>query len=141
MTPETVNLVQSSWAQVAPIAPQAAAIFYDELFQREPSVKSLFKGDMVKQGEKLMQMIGVAVSRLTQLSVLVPALESLGKRHVAYGVTNGHYATVGAALLATLEKGLGPAFTPDVRAAWTAVYGVMAQVMTEAAAKEAGVAA
>lgn len=136
MTPETIRLVQSSWAKVTPIAPQAAAIFYDELFTRDPAVKKLFKGDMVKQGEKLMQMIGIAVSKLTEPAVLIPALQALGKRHVAYGVLDSHYATVGAALLATLEKGLGSEFTPEVKAAWTAVYGVMADVMT-AAAKDA----
>lgn len=136
MTPETIRLVQSSWAKVTPIAPQAAAIFYDELFTRDPAVKKLFKGDMVKQGEKLMQMIGIAVSKLTEPAVLIPALQALGKRHVAYGVVDSHYATVGAALLATLEKGLGSEFTPEVKAAWTAVYGVMADVMT-AAAKDA----
>lgn len=136
MTPETIRLVQSSWAKVTPIATQAAAIFYDELFTRDPAVKKLFKGDMVKQGEKLMQMIGIAVSKLTEPAVLIPALQALGKRHVAYGVVDSHYATVGAALLATLEKGLGSEFTPEVKAAWTAVYGVMADVMT-AAAKDA----
>ena len=130
MTPETIKLVQSSWTKVTPISSQAAAIFYDELFTRDPAVRKLFKGDMVKQGEKLMQMIGVAVSKLNEPAILIPALQSLGERHVGYGVMDSHYDTVGAALLATLEKGLGPAFTPDVRKAWTEVYGVMTQVMT-----------
>lgn len=133
MNPQTTKLVQSSWATVTPIAPQAAEIFYQELFARDPAVKKLFKGDMVKQGAKLMQMIGVAVSKLNEPAVLIPALENLGKRHATYKVVDRHYATVGAALLATLAKGLGPAFTPDVKAAWTEVYGVMSQVMMTAA--------
>lgn len=133
MTPESIALIQHSWAKVAPIAPQAAAIFYSELFARDPSTQSLFKGNMTAQGEKLMQMIGLAVSKLNEPDVLIPALQNLGKRHVAYGVKDAHYATVGAALLATLEKGLGSAFTPDVKKAWTAVYGLIADVMTKAA--------
>jgi hemoglobin-like flavoprotein len=136
MTPDTVVLVQSSWNQVVPIAPQAAALFYDELFARDPALKPLFRGDMAQQGAKLMQMIGVAVSKLDEPAVLVPALQALGRRHRGYGVAPAHYDTVGAALLATLEKGLGSAFTAEVRAAWTTTYGVMAGVMIEAAATE-----
>jgi hemoglobin-like flavoprotein len=133
MKPATIAAVQSSWSKVAPIAPTAAALFYQELFERDPALRRLFKGDMVQQGEKLMQMIGVAVSKLDAPEVLVPALQALGRRHGGYGVQDKDYGTVGAALLSTLEKGLGPAFTAEVKAAWAEVYGVMTEVMTEAA--------
>jgi hemoglobin-like flavoprotein len=133
MTPETVRLVQSSWAKVESIAAPAAALFYDELFQRDASLKQLFKSDMVKQGERLMQMIGLAVTKLDQPDTLVAVLRNLGQRHLRYGVQEQHYTTVGAALIATLEKGLGPAFTPEVRAAWLNTYGAIARIMTTAA--------
>jgi hemoglobin-like flavoprotein len=133
MKPATIAAVQSSWSKVAPFAPTAAALFYQELFERDPALRKLFKGDMVQQGEKLMQMIGVAVSKLDAPEVLIPALQALGRRHGGYGVQDKDYGTVGAALLSTLEKGLGPAFTAEVKAAWTEVYGVMTQVMTDAA--------
>lgn len=135
MDSKQVALVQESFAKVAPIAPQAAALFYNNLFTLDPSLKPLFKGDMVAQGETLMQMIAAAVSKLTQLDVLVPVLQNLGKQHVAYGVVDSHYDTVGAALLQTLGQGLGEAFTVEVKEAWTSVYGVMATTM-KAAAKE-----
>jgi hemoglobin-like flavoprotein len=133
MNPEAVALVQSSWTKVAPIAAQAADIFYAELFERDPQLRPLFRGNMTEQGGKLMQMIGLAVAKLGQPELLVPVLQNLGRRHSVYGVVDRHYGTVGAALLATLEKGLGPGFTPEVRAAWTATYGVMTEVMTTAA--------
>lgn len=133
MDTQQITLVQESFAKVAPIAPQAAALFYANLFELDPSLKPLFKGDMVAQGEKLMQMIATAVSKLTQLNVLVPVLQNLGKRHADYGVVDAHYDTVGAALLQTLGQGLGDAFTPDVKEAWIAVYGVMATTMKDAA--------
>jgi hemoglobin-like flavoprotein len=134
MHPDTVPLVQSTWKQVSAIAPQAAALFYTNLFEADPSLKALFKGDMEEQGKRLMQMIGAAVGKLTDLDSLVPVLQSLGERHVGYGVQASHYATVGGALLKTLEQGLGAAFTPAVKAAWTEVYGVMADVMIKASA-------
>ena len=134
MNSHTIYHVQSSWAQVLPIAPQAAAIFYNELFTLDPSLRSLFKGDMQAQGARLMQMIGVAVGQLNRLDTLVPVLQGLGRRHGGYGVVPAHYAVVGSALLATLAKGLGPAFTAEVEAAWAEVYGVMSTVMCEAAA-------
>lgn len=133
MQKETIVLVQDSWKQVLPIAPQAAGLFYQNLFAADPTLRILFKGDMQAQGAKLMQMISAAVGKLNDLDALVPVLQGLGKRHGAYGVRDEHYGTVGAALLKTLEQGLGPAFTPEVKAAWTEVYGVMADVMQTAA--------
>lgn len=133
MSPDTISLVQQSWTQVAAIAPQAAALFYQNLFTADPSLKPLFKGDMQAQGAKLTQMIGAAVGKLGDLGTLVPILQGLGRRHTAYGVQDAHYDTVGTALLLTLSQGLGDGFTPAVRAAWTEVYGVMAGVMKDAA--------
>jgi hemoglobin-like flavoprotein len=135
MTPEQVFLVEKSWRQVLPIADTAAELFYTRLFTLDPSVKPLFKGDMKTQGKKLMAMIGTAVGGLSKLESLVPAVQDLGRRHVKYGVRDQHYDTVGAALLWTLEQGLGEAFTPDVKSAWTTVYGVLATTMKDAAAK------
>ena len=86
-----------------------------------------------RQGRKLMQMITVAVRGLNNVPALIPAVQELGRRHVGYGVRDEDYATVGSALLWTLEKGLGPAFTPEVKDAWATVYGVLATTMRDAA--------
>ena len=133
MTPQDRQLVQESFAKVAPIAEQAAALFYQNLFDRDPTLKNLFRGDMVAQGRKLMQMIAAAVKGLDRLEGLVPVVQDLGRRHVKYGVLPQHYDTVGAALIDTLAAGLGPAFTPEVRQAWLTVYGVLATTMKDAA--------
>ncbi len=132
MKRETIQLVQQSWKEVATIAPQAAELFYKNLFDADPSLRHLFKGDMQAQGKKLMQMIGAAVGKLNDVDSLVPILQSLGSRHGAYGVKDAHYQTVGTALLKTLGQGLGAGFTPSVKAAWTEVYGVMASTMIQA---------
>ncbi len=136
MKPETITRVQDSWRHVSAIAPQAAELFYKNLFAADPSLQRLFKGDMAAQGKQLMQMIGAAVGKLNDLNSLVPILQGLGKRHAAYGVREAHYQTVGGALLKTLGQGLGDKFTPAVKAAWTEVYGVMAEVMVTAAKSE-----
>lgn len=137
ITPEQAILVKESWEKVVPIAPQAAALFYGKLFDLDPSLKPLFKGDMVTQGEKLMKMIGVAVDGLDKLDEIVPAVQDLGVRHLEYGVKNSHYDTVGAALLWTLGQGLGEAFTPEVKGAWADVYGLLAETMKTAAREAA----
>lgn len=126
-------LVQQSFAAVAPIADDAAALFYRRLFELDPSLERMFKGDMTEQRRKLMQMLTAAVKGLDRLEQLVPVVEDLGRRHVGYGVNDAHYDTVGAALLWTLEKGLGKAFTPEVHEAWAAVYGLLATTMKNAA--------
>ncbi len=134
MTPEEQTLVRDSFAKILPIAPQAAKLFYDRLFVLDPSLKPLFKSDMAEQGRKLMAMIGVAVASLDKLETIVPAVQALGRRHKTYGVPPSSYDTVGAALLWALGQGLGAAFTPAVKAAWTKAYTILATVMKDAAA-------
>ncbi len=131
------QLVRESFALVEPIAEAAAAMFYDRLFELDPNLRPLFKGDMAEQGRKLMTMIKVAVGGLDRLDKLVPAVEELGRRHHEYGVTAADYDTVAEALLWTLEQGLGEAYTPDVESAGASVYGVLAGVMRGAAAGQA----
>lgn len=126
-------LVQKTFEMVAPIAEVAAGLFYGRLFEVDPSLKPLFRGDLKDQGKKLMSTLKVAVQSLDRLEALVPVVQALGRRHLAYGVRDEHYDTVGAALLWTLEKGLGDAFTPEVKEAWTTVYGILAKVMKDAA--------
>ncbi len=132
MTPEQITLVQSSFAKVAPIAPEAARLFYDRLFTLAPEVRPLFKGDMAEQGRKLMAMLGTVVGGLTRLDTIVPAAQRLAERHVAYGARLEHYPVVGAALLDTLALGLGDAFTEDTRAAWVEAYALLSGVMVAA---------
>ncbi len=134
MTPEQAVLVKTSWAKVVPIAEQAAELFYGKLFELDPALKDLFKGDMKEQGRKLMAMINTAVNALDKLESVVPAVQDLGKRHVAYGVKDKDYDTVGEALLWTLGAGLGDEFTDEVKNAWATVYDVLAGTMKEAAA-------
>jgi hemoglobin-like flavoprotein len=136
MTPVQISLVQSTWKSVVPIQDDAAKLFYTKLFELDPMLKALFKSDMAEQRRKLMTMIGTAVNALDRLDTVVPAVQALGKRHAVYGVSDGDYGTVGAALLWTLEQGLGQAFTADVKAAWAAAYGLLAGTM-KAAAEEA----
>ena len=129
MTLSQKSLVRQTFAAVVPIADQAAAMFYGRLFELNPSLRSLFKIHIPEQGKKLMQMIGFCVGKLDALDELVPIVKSLGARHVGYGVVEADYAAVGAALLWTLEQGLGPAFTPEVKDAWASVYGVLSGTM------------
>jgi hemoglobin-like flavoprotein len=133
LTSDQKRLVQDTFSTIAPIADDAAVLFYRRLFEIDPSLQRMFRGDMPEQRKRLMQMIAVAVKGLDRFEQLLPAVQDLGRRHARYGVEERHYETVGEALLWTLEKGLGSAFTPEVRAAWTTVYGILAATMKEAA--------
>lgn len=135
MTPQRVESVQSSWKAVEPISEQAAELFYGNLFELDPNLENLFTTDMKEQGKKLMQMIAIAVNGLTNLESIVPAVQDLGRRHDDYRVEAKDYETVGAALLWTLEQGLGEQFTPEVKDAWADTYTILADTMKDAAAK------
>ena len=121
--------IQDSFGKVTPIADTAVALFYGRLFEIAPEVKPLFRGDMTEQGRKLMKTLTVVVNGLGNLEAILPATSALAKGHVAYGVKASHYTTVGAALLWTLERGLGPDWTPELEGAWAAAYSTLANFM------------
>lgn len=134
MSPEEKLLVKETWRKVAPMADTAARLFYDRLFEIDATTRPLFKTtNLAEQRRKLIQALTVVVKGLDHLEALVPTLADMGRRHAQYGVTDGHYDTVGAALLWTLEQGLGSAWTPEVKAAWSGAYALLADVMRKAA--------
>jgi len=134
MTSNQINLVQASFRQVMPLAETAAKIFYERLFELDESLQALFTNDMLTQGNKLMQFLGLAVVSLNKPEQLRPTLRTLGARHVAYGVLEEDFDTVGSALLWTLERTLGDAFTPDLEQAWIEVYAMISAEMKAGAA-------
>lgn len=132
MTPDQIALLRSSFAKVRPISDDAAALFYGRLFEIAPEVRPLFKADIAEQGRKLMTTLAVVVNGIDNLSALMPAVERLGARHAGYGIADEHFTPVGAALIWTLEQGLGDDFTPETREAWVTAYGALAGVMKDA---------
>jgi hemoglobin-like flavoprotein len=140
MQSPTVAVVQTSFAKLAPIAPEVARVFYRELFNLDPGLRTLFVGNIERQGEKLVQMIGAAVGLLGQPQRLLPVLRQLGQRHVGYGVREQHYASVGQALIRTLELCLGTDFDDAARSAWTKFYQLIASTMIAASADQAAAA-
>ncbi len=141
MQTSTIQLVQTSFALIAPIADIAADLFYARLFELDSSLRPMFPGDLREQKKKLMTMLTVAVNGLTRLDQIVPAVQDLGRRHAGYGVRVEYYNTVATALLWTLEQGLGDAFTPDLRDAWIETYTLLATTMQNAVAEAEGLRA
>ena len=142
MSPEQKNLVKTTWAMVVPIADTAAGLFYDRLFAIDTSTRSMFTAtNMAEQRKKLMQALAFVIGGLDKTEQLLPTIQSLGRNHVRYGVTDKHYDSVGAALLWTLEQGLKDAWTPAVKDAWVAAYTLVAGVMKDAAKAEMKVTA
>jgi nitric oxide dioxygenase len=129
MTPTQVALVQESFAKVAPISEAAALLFYDRLFEIAPQVRAMFPDDMTEQRRKLMMMLAAVVNGLGNLETILPAASALAKRHVGYGAKAEHYPVVGAALLWTLEQGLGDGWTPELADAWGTAYGTLSGYM------------
>jgi len=133
MTPQDKQLVQTSFEKVVPIAETAATLFYNRLFELDPSLRPMFTSDMTEQRRKLMQTLTLAIRSLDRLDELLPILQKLGERHVHYGVKAYHYTTVAEALLWTLEQGLGAAFTAETRTAWVITYTELADAMLQGA--------
>jgi hemoglobin-like flavoprotein len=129
MTPSQIHLVQTALPFIVAEKEQVARLFYSRLFQLDPALRDLFKDDLTKQGQKVVTMLGTLIAGLNRPEQIVPILSALGQRHAGYGVQDSHYATVGAALLWTLERCLGPTFSADMRDAWIALYFVVSRTM------------
>ncbi len=140
MTPEQIQLVRLSFVKVMDIKDAAGKLFYQRLFEIAPDVRPMFTSDIDKVASKLMETLAVAIGSLRNPGALTAMLEQLSQRHVRYGVRDEHYGKVGEALLWTLEKGLGDDFTPEVKAAWTALYGTVSGIMIGAGKRSAAVA-
>ena len=137
LTSQQRTHVRETWAQVVPIAPTAARLFYGRLFEIAPSLRPLFRhADMDAQGNKLLQVLGFAVAHLDKLDTLAQTVEALGRRHATYGVEDRDYAAVGDALIWTLQQGLGEAFTEEARVAWTTTFQLIAGIMRSSVAGE-----
>lgn len=134
MDEQTIVLLQTSFAEVMAMRAEAAALFYERLFALDPALKPLFHDtDMRSQEMKLMAALALVVGKLRQLGEVIPVLEGLAVKHVAYGVEERHYATVGQALIQTLSLAFGERFTPELRNAWLTAYGAISGVMITAA--------
>ncbi|MDQ7246823.1 globin family protein [Dongia sedimenti] len=133
MTPRQIEIVKLSFGKIMPFKDQAAELFYCRLFELDPSLRLMFKSDMTEQKQKLMVALALVVTNLEKMDSLLPAIRELGRRHKSYGVRNRHYDVVGAALLWTLEIGLGTGWNKELADAWSNAYGRVAAAMIEGA--------
>ena len=129
LSPRQLAELRCSWQLVAPMAEEAAQLFYARLFELDPSLRTLFHGDWVVQRRKLIEALGFIVEHVDRPDELQPKLAALGERHVSYGVRPEHYATVGEALMWMLDEGLGALCTAEARAAWMAAYDLVSTSM------------
>lgn len=134
MTPEQIALVQSSFDRLGPLRPAMAARFYEELFRRHPDLRALFTTDMAEQEVKFAEKLALIVKAMPRLAELLSHTQTLGARHVGYGVRAADYPSVGEALLAALAAVLGDAFDAATSEAWTLAYNLVAETMLDGAA-------
>lgn len=133
LTTEEIDLLRGSFQHIAQMQGQAAAIFYDRLFELAPETRSLFATDLEHLGAKMISMLGAIVGQIHDIAVLAPMVGDLARRHVTYGVRPRHYQTMQAAMLWMLAQTLGPRFTPEVEAAWTRAFDGLTETMLAAA--------
>ena len=133
MTPRQIEIVKLSFARIMPFKDQAAELFYCRLFELDPSLRLMFRSDLTEQKQKLMVALALVVTNLEKMDSLLPSIRVLGHRHKTYGVRNRHYDMVGAALLWTLEIGMGASWTNELAEAWKSAYGRVANAMIEGA--------
>jgi hemoglobin-like flavoprotein len=142
ITTGQIALVKETWEKVIPIAETASKLFYERLFATNPQLAPMFQGiDLVTQRQKLIKAINMVVMSLDRIDTLIPMIRAMGQRHVGYGAEVAHYDQVGAALLWTLETGLGDAWTDEAATAWTNAYQILAGVMIDGASEVSRTAA
>jgi hemoglobin-like flavoprotein len=134
MTPEQITLVQSSFERLGPDLPAVTARFYQEVFQRDPSLRPLFPSDMAELRVKFAQKLTEIVQAMPRLGELLAHTRALGARHVGYGVRATDYQTVGDSLIAAIAGVIGEDFDAATREAWELAFNIVAETMLEGAA-------
>ncbi|GAA2431573.1 hypothetical protein GCM10010191_51730 [Actinomadura vinacea] len=129
--------LKDNFALVGTHGQDVTAYFYSDLFERDPALRPLFPASMAKQEQMLLEALVQVVSLVDDAPALVPYAQELGRRHAGYGVTSEHYPQVGASLLATLEYFSGPAWNQELANDWATAFGLLSQIMSEAAAEAA----
>ena len=118
MTRRQVWLVRSSFQAMTPQRNRLAGIFFAQLFVREPSLRSVFRGDLRAHGVALFDGLAAIVDSLDRLYPIVPALEWLAVQSARRGVGERHYGAIVEAMLAAFRDGLGENYTAELDAAW-----------------------
>ncbi|MCA9232211.1 MAG: hypothetical protein KDA57_16305 [Planctomycetales bacterium] len=135
LTQNQIQLIEESFAAVAPQGAELVASFYDRLFNDFPAVKPMFANTTpAEQQKKLLSSLVLVVQNLRKPEVLGPALEQLGARHNEYGAVPTHYDAVGSTLLKTLAEYAGDVWGSELEEAWTAAYGAISKKMIDSAA-------
>ncbi len=124
-----VELLESSFALLAPQGEQLVDRFYERLFETAPSVRSLFPDDMADQKKALLGALGTVVSTLRAPEKLTAYLQDLGERHIGYGAVLEHYDVVAEILLATMAEFAGDAWNDELQTAWTAALTTVRDIM------------
>jgi hemoglobin-like flavoprotein len=131
LSADDIERVRSSFDRIWPISTRTAGLFYDRLFEIAPEVRPLFRSDIDEQKRKFIATLAVIVGSLDDTSKLIALTDNLARQHGDFGVRPAHYPKVGEALLWSLERGLGDAWTPGVAASWSKAYGVISAFMIE----------
>lgn len=116
-----------------PVAVHVADLFYDRLFELDPSLEELFVEQDHVLRARFTRAVGSVVSTLDDIGALLPLLHEIGRRQGALGFRPGMYTTMGKALLWTFEQTLAEDFTAPVKDAWAALYAFVSSALMQGA--------
>jgi hemoglobin-like flavoprotein len=137
MTDEDTRLVQESWSKIEFVHEMVAELFYTRLFELDPASEEIFPATTRERQQKFAAFTSATVHALDRTETLLPVVRALGVRHPELARNDRFHADVALALLWTLEKSLRRDFTPQVKSAWIAAYGVLSQTLRTSLSSEA----
>jgi hemoglobin-like flavoprotein len=129
MKAEQLQLVLQSLNAIQPLSDKISASFYQRLFEIEPAIQGLFKGDMKRQGSMFISTLSLAANGLSRIEDIKPAVQTLGERHFGYGVKPEYFQPFREAFIWALEHHLGDQFNAEVKSAWTEAFDMLSEAM------------
>jgi hemoglobin-like flavoprotein len=124
-----INLVGASLATISGHERELSAAVYRRLSEVDPTVRIMFPEDNEHLPCELVSELTGLLGLLGRVDLLIERSAALGRRHLAYGVTPSHYATMFDALLAALAEMLGDEFTDEAAVAWRRAFNLIAETM------------
>lgn len=128
---KTIEIIKSTVPVLQEKGVEITKYFYKTMFENNPEVKPLFDMEKQQSGAQpiaLANAILAAAKNIDNLEAIMPAVQSIAKRHVEVGVLAEHYPIVGKNLLIAIKDMLGDSATDEIMEAWEKTYGVLAEV-------------
>ncbi|WP_085852458.1 globin domain-containing protein [Palleronia marisminoris] len=129
MPNDDMRLIQPSIARIFVVRRSIGQAFYERLFERQPTFRTMFPTDLRTQARTFDDMIALIVKKTGDPEAVTPVLLAIGRRYLTYGLRPQDLRVIGEVLMEVLCAQTPGGLSPDEAAAWERSFSRAAEVV------------